>query len=465
MADILYKIVFKGEILNGFHMDDVKNSFSGLFKVNREKIESLFNGKSYALKKGLDSLKAEKIKKLFEEAGGKCYVIEYKDKVIEPNQPKSNNEQNLRELSTSSTGTKEEEINKITKINNNTNKQNIFFTNPKVYEKQIVLNPNKINMNDNRDHNPEKSILSSTDTSDIQTNSPLEKNSNSQTISRSGKEKEFSKNRTDDFKMTKIHVSFSGKIGQNEVFSEVKNQFISYFGIGKKDAEILFSGKPVVIKIFKDIEKAEKYVNMLESIGILTELVFTNIIKSEELESKITEEKLLNALIIREQTIIEIRKVRKTISDINQLKEMIYTVGQKREAFIKRNLSFNIFKDMRRERFELKQITDVFKTLLNTYMKATSDLATTTRIGLAVPYGILAGTISRLVPQFNSETEDNSFYRALKTENDIENLNLSSVYLKDLLFTIVDFNRLFDEIEIIQKQAHDDINKIKKTSG
>jgi hypothetical protein len=117
---------------------------------------------------------------------------------------------------------------------------------------------------------------------------------------------------------------------------------------------------------------------------------------------------------------------------------------------------------MRREQFELNQISEVFKTLLSAYINASTDLATTTRIALAVPYGILAGTISRLVPQFNSETEDNSFFRSLKTENDIENLNLSSVYLKDLLFTIVDFNRLFDEIEIVQKQSSDDINKIKK---
>lgn len=69
-----YDIFFRGEVLDGFTIDQVKTGIAQLFKASPEKIEQLFSGKVVALRKGLDKPGALKFKQALENAGARIYV-------------------------------------------------------------------------------------------------------------------------------------------------------------------------------------------------------------------------------------------------------------------------------------------------------------------------------------------------------------------------------------------------------
>lgn len=74
MSEQRYDIYFRGEGLDGFELDNVKNSVGQLFKASPAKAEQLFSGKVIALKKDLDKPTAAKFKQVLEKAGAKIYV-------------------------------------------------------------------------------------------------------------------------------------------------------------------------------------------------------------------------------------------------------------------------------------------------------------------------------------------------------------------------------------------------------
>ena len=74
MSEQRYDIFFRGEGLDGFELDSVKNSVGQLFKASPAKVEQLFSGKVIALKKDLDKPTAAKFKQVLEKAGAKIYV-------------------------------------------------------------------------------------------------------------------------------------------------------------------------------------------------------------------------------------------------------------------------------------------------------------------------------------------------------------------------------------------------------
>ena len=69
MADELFNVVFRGEILPGHNLADVKARFAQLFKMDAAKAEGFFGGKALALKANCDRATADKFKIVLEQAG------------------------------------------------------------------------------------------------------------------------------------------------------------------------------------------------------------------------------------------------------------------------------------------------------------------------------------------------------------------------------------------------------------
>lgn len=69
MADELFNVVFRGDILPGHNLADVKARFAHLFKMDAAKAESFFSGKPLALKANCDRATADKFKAVLTQAG------------------------------------------------------------------------------------------------------------------------------------------------------------------------------------------------------------------------------------------------------------------------------------------------------------------------------------------------------------------------------------------------------------
>lgn len=74
MIEPNYDIFFRGETLENFEVDAVKQAMAQLFKASPEKMDQLFSGKVVALKKDLDKPTAAKFKQVLEKAGAKIYI-------------------------------------------------------------------------------------------------------------------------------------------------------------------------------------------------------------------------------------------------------------------------------------------------------------------------------------------------------------------------------------------------------
>ncbi|GAA5314990.1 MAG: hypothetical protein AseanaTS_01940 [Candidatus Pelagadaptatus aseana] len=69
-----YDIVFKGEVLDGFTEDGVKQEFARLFKQSAERVEKIFSVPSAVLKSGLDEAAAKRYREVLSDAGARIYI-------------------------------------------------------------------------------------------------------------------------------------------------------------------------------------------------------------------------------------------------------------------------------------------------------------------------------------------------------------------------------------------------------
>lgn len=70
----MYKVVFKGEIIEGQNIQQVKKRLAALHKVSLSKIEPLFSGNPITIKEHQDRNVAMNIKSAYEQAGAICTV-------------------------------------------------------------------------------------------------------------------------------------------------------------------------------------------------------------------------------------------------------------------------------------------------------------------------------------------------------------------------------------------------------
>lgn len=64
-----FDVIFRGDIVLGHALDDVKSHLQKLFKADASKIDALFTGRPVILKRNLDSATAEKYRKVLHQAG------------------------------------------------------------------------------------------------------------------------------------------------------------------------------------------------------------------------------------------------------------------------------------------------------------------------------------------------------------------------------------------------------------
>lgn len=72
----LYDIIFRGDILPGQQLSEVKERLARLFKTDAGKINALFSGAAVPLKRNLDQATAEKYRIVLNQAGAEVQVAE-----------------------------------------------------------------------------------------------------------------------------------------------------------------------------------------------------------------------------------------------------------------------------------------------------------------------------------------------------------------------------------------------------
>lgn len=69
MSDELFNVIFRGDVLPGFLLADVKARFGQLFKMEAAKVEQFFSGRPVVLKANCDRATADKFKAVLTQAG------------------------------------------------------------------------------------------------------------------------------------------------------------------------------------------------------------------------------------------------------------------------------------------------------------------------------------------------------------------------------------------------------------
>jgi len=73
--DQCYNLIFRGKIVEGASLDEVKNNVARLFKADANKTASLFSGKPIVIKKNLDSATTKKYLAILKKAGAVVQAV------------------------------------------------------------------------------------------------------------------------------------------------------------------------------------------------------------------------------------------------------------------------------------------------------------------------------------------------------------------------------------------------------
>ena len=75
MSNQEFDIIFRGDIVFGHQLADVKQRLQQLFKADAAKVDALFSGRPVPLKRGLDQASAEKYKEALTRAGAQVDIV------------------------------------------------------------------------------------------------------------------------------------------------------------------------------------------------------------------------------------------------------------------------------------------------------------------------------------------------------------------------------------------------------
>lgn len=87
MSDQQFDIIFRGDIVFGHQVADVKSKLQNLFKADAAKIDALFSGRPVPLKRGLDQPSAQKYKEALIKAGAQVDIVAAGDPKPAPIKP------------------------------------------------------------------------------------------------------------------------------------------------------------------------------------------------------------------------------------------------------------------------------------------------------------------------------------------------------------------------------------------
>ncbi|MGH1470920.1 MAG: hypothetical protein ACRBCS_06980 [Cellvibrionaceae bacterium] len=106
MAESKYDIIFRGDVVAGANIVDVKQRLAQLFKIDLAKVDALFTGRAVPLKRNVDLQTAEKYKTILLKAGAQVSVkdISKAESVKAPKNPNVPISQESDNAITSSSG-------------------------------------------------------------------------------------------------------------------------------------------------------------------------------------------------------------------------------------------------------------------------------------------------------------------------------------------------------------------------
>lgn len=82
MSEQKYRVVFSGDIVSGFDIDDVKFNLAKLTKQDLSKIEKFFTGSPYIIKKDIDYQTALKLQNFLKKKGAICRILPLKNTLL-----------------------------------------------------------------------------------------------------------------------------------------------------------------------------------------------------------------------------------------------------------------------------------------------------------------------------------------------------------------------------------------------
>jgi hypothetical protein len=89
MSEQQFDIIFRGDIVFGHQLAEVKVRLQQLFKTDVAKIDALFTGRPVPLKRGLDQASAQKYKDVLIKAGAQVELVAVGGTATEPPQPQA----------------------------------------------------------------------------------------------------------------------------------------------------------------------------------------------------------------------------------------------------------------------------------------------------------------------------------------------------------------------------------------
>ncbi|MBM9605505.1 hypothetical protein [Desulfopila inferna] len=105
-----YHVVFCGDIIDGGDVTEVKKKLALLLKQDVQKIEHLFSGKTFVIKKNIDLTTSEKIQRSFNSAGALCHIKYPESATANNDQQESKESLQVVEEDCQNTGSSPEEL-------------------------------------------------------------------------------------------------------------------------------------------------------------------------------------------------------------------------------------------------------------------------------------------------------------------------------------------------------------------
>lgn len=81
----LYHVVYKGQLIEGFDLESVKQSFAKAFKLDSTKSEKFFTGKAIVIKKNIDQQKARQYKHKMAKLGALVELRKVEENAVQEN--------------------------------------------------------------------------------------------------------------------------------------------------------------------------------------------------------------------------------------------------------------------------------------------------------------------------------------------------------------------------------------------
>ncbi len=452
MDNGIYKITFDGIISENHTIDEVKETLRKRFKLDDNKLNRMFSGKTIILKSGIDRSKALKYIDAFSSSGMICNM-----EMISP----ENEYHNDYNAETGNPPESEPEDNDVNEGENQSvmNVKSILGINetPLTTEASPIIRSESYssqghNLNSVPDKVPEIKERSDNLSGGINRNS-IRNNNNFEEKSEPVK---LNNNILHD--NARYRIVFSGIVKSGKSTDEVKHAFQNIYGIGPDDVDILFCNKKLVLKDNAKENRALQYIELLDKAGAEVEMVKIDSGSEEGINDPSKSNDLKDAVVANEKAKMELKRIEEKIEETKKYRNTWLSLSGEHKAMINDAMTIHPGRNMKVAKIKAHNLRVRLNNALEKYNNTAEDLTINIRISLAVPKGILMGLISRILPDLVTNSEKDSFYSSLMQKSDLEKINTNDPHIKDMLMTIMKINQIDKKIDEVRAKAYEDFS-------